>query len=367
VTSGDKYYTKDVENYNQFDLNRAKQLVAELGWMPGSDGILTKNGVRMEFSLVIQAESQNQQLGSVIQAQLHELGMNVNVQAFDRGTYFGKLFGTPAPDAFMFFYLWPVPIDVVILFVGTGNSPNWQKASIPSVDAAIQAWQQASNEDELRLAGATFQVEVARNLPIIPLAYLARRGGRMLLILLLSSIAIFYSLRFAPGDPVGVVLNPLALKEVRDAYRERVGLNQPIYLQYVVYISNMARGNLGVSLVNGTPMLELLAKYGTNSLILGLAAVLVSYLIGIPLGVIAAAKRNTWIDQLATGVGILGMGIPNFWLALLLVYLFSFQLKLLPSAGCCSLQHLIMPTIVLAAEGTAVTMRMMRSSMLEHL
>jgi|SRR5579884_406256 peptide/nickel transport system permease protein len=199
------------------------------------------------------------------------------------------------------------------------------------------------------------------------LAYLARRGGRMLLILLLSSIAIFYSLRFAPGDPVGVVLNPLALKEVRDAYRERLGLNQPIYLQYVVYISNMARGNLGVSLVNGTPMLELLAKYGTNSLILGLAAVLVSYLIGIPLGVIAAAKRNTWIDQLATGVGILGMGIPNFWLALLLVYLFSFQLKLLPSAGCCSLQHLIMPTIVLAAEGTAVTMRMMRSSMLEHL
>ncbi len=199
------------------------------------------------------------------------------------------------------------------------------------------------------------------------LAYLARRGGRMLLILLLSSIAIFYSLRFAPGDLVGVVLNPLALKEVRDAYRERLGLNQPIYLQYVVYISNMARGNLGVSLVNGTPMLELLAKYGTNSLILGLAAVLVSYLIGIPLGVIAAAKRNTWIDQLATGVGILGMGIPNFWLALLLVYLFSFQLKLLPSAGCCSLQHLIMPTIVLAAEGTAVTMRMMRSSMLEHL
>ena len=199
------------------------------------------------------------------------------------------------------------------------------------------------------------------------LDYLARRSARMALILVLASVAIFYSLRFAPGDPTGVSLNPLALEEVRQAYRERLGLTRPIYLQYLTYVSNLARGNFGVSIVNGTPIPELLVRYGLNSLILGVSAVVVSYLIGIPLGVIAAARRNSWLDQLAMGVSILGMGVPNFWLALILVYLFSSKLHWLPSAGCCSPQHLVMPTIVLAAEGTAVTMRMMRASMLEHL
>jgi ABC-type dipeptide/oligopeptide/nickel transport system permease component len=83
--------------------------------------------------------------------------------------------------------------------------------------------------------------------------------------------------------------------------------------------------------------------------------------------VLAAAKRNSVVDQAATAVGILGMGMPNFWLALLLILLFSSKLHWLPSAGCCTPKHLIMPAVVLAAEGTAVTMRMMRSSMLEQI
>ena len=197
--------------------------------------------------------------------------------------------------------------------------------------------------------------------------YLARRSLRMAVILLLASIAVFYSLRFAPGDPSGVVLNPLALEEVRAAYRERLGLNKPVAVQYAVYLSNLARGDLGVSLVTGKPISELLTFYGRNSLILGLAAFALSYLIGLPLGVLAAAKRNSLVDQLATGIGVLGMGIPNFWLALLLISLFSSKLHWLPSSGCCSPKQLIMPALVLAAEGTAVTLRMMRASMLEQL
>ena len=197
--------------------------------------------------------------------------------------------------------------------------------------------------------------------------YLARRGLRMAVILLLASIAVFYSLRFAPGDPSGVVLNPLALEEARAAYRERLGLNEPIVTQYFVYLSNLLRGDLGNSLVTGTPIGELLGYYGRNSLILGLSAVAVSYAIGLPLGVLAAAKRNSWVDQAATAIATVGMGMPNFWLALLLIYLFSSKLHWLPSAGCCGPKHLVMPTLVLAAEGTAVTMRMMRASMLEHI
>src|SRR5918992_1960276 len=189
----------------------------------------------------------------------------------------------------------------------------------------------------------------------------------MAVILVVASIAVFYSLRFAPGDPSGVVLNPLALEEVRAAYRERLGLNEPIAVQYAVYLSHLARGDLGTSLVTGKPIGDLLLTYGKNSLVLGLAAIGLTYAVGLPLGVLAAARRNSWLDQLATGVGIVGMGMPNFWLALLLISLFSSRLHWLPSAGCCSAKHLAMPALVLAAEGTAVTMRMMRASMLEQL
>ncbi len=199
-------------------------------------------------------------------------------------------------------------------------------------------------------------------------SYLARRTGYTLLILAISSVVIFYALRSAPGGPSGGgVLNPLASQEIRQAYDHRMGLDQPVYTQYFIYLRHLATGDLGSSLVNGTPITELLANHARNSLVLGLTALAISYLIAIPLGVLAAVKRNTWIDQLAMGGAILGVGIPNFWLALILVYFFSLRLGLLPSAGCCDPPQLILPALVLAAEGTAVTVRMTRSSMLEHL
>lgn len=199
------------------------------------------------------------------------------------------------------------------------------------------------------------------------LAYLARRSGYMALILALSSVGIFYSLRFAPGDPTGTVLNPLTVAEVRAQIREELGLNEPVYQQYFVYMGNLFQGDLGHSLVTGASIGELLKEHGKNSLILGFTALGLSYLLAVPLGVLAAVKRNSWLDQLSMGGAVLGMGMPNFWLALLLVWLFSLQLGWLPSAGCCGVKHLILPVVVLAAEGTAVTLRMMRASMLEQL
>jgi peptide/nickel transport system substrate-binding protein len=169
ITTADRYYTKDVEQFNQFNLDASKAAVAELGWTPNSDGILTKNGKTLEFNLVIQAESFNQQLGQVLQDQLKQLGAKVNVQALDRGTYFNEL--SSGPDSYIFYYAWPVPIDVVTLFVNSATipAPNWAHASIPEVDAAIKAWQTAGTEDALRAAGTQFQLAVAEHLPIIPL------------------------------------------------------------------------------------------------------------------------------------------------------------------------------------------------------
>ena len=189
----------------------------------------------------------------------------------------------------------------------------------------------------------------------------------MAAILILASIAVFYALRFAPGDPSGVQLSPLVLEQVREAYRERLGLNRPIVAQYFVYISNLAHGDLGKSLVTGSNMGRLLKEYGKNSLLLGLSAFLLSNVVGIPLGMLAAAKRNTFIDGAISALSVLGMGIPNFWFALLLIYLFSSRLHWLPSSGTGGWKHLLMPAVVLAAEGTAVTVRMMRSSMLEQM
>jgi peptide/nickel transport system substrate-binding protein len=173
IPPADVYYNPAVEEFNQFDLDRAKAMVAELGWTPGDDGILTKNGVRHAFSLTVQAESFNRDLASVLQASLAELGMDVTIEALDRGSYFGKLNSEEGADSSLFYYLWPVPIDVVILFVGSATAKagqsNWGRAKLPYVDAAIDAWEQAANADELTAAGDQFQAVVAEQLPTIPL------------------------------------------------------------------------------------------------------------------------------------------------------------------------------------------------------
>lgn len=169
ITPADLFYDPSVEQFNQFDLEKAKAMVAELGWVPGDDGILTKNGVRHAFNLVVQAESFNRDLGSVIQASLAELGMEVTVDALDRGSYFGALAG--GVDSSIFYYLWPVTIDITILFVGSATipQPNWSRASVPEVDAAIEAWKNAANEEELKTAGNQYQMAVAEHLPTVPL------------------------------------------------------------------------------------------------------------------------------------------------------------------------------------------------------
>ncbi len=170
ITSADKSYTKDVEKFNQFDVAKAKSMLDAAGWKAGSDGILVKGGKKFTFEMIIQAESFNQQLGSVIQAQLKAVGVDLKVSSLDRGTFFNKAFANP--DSVMFFYLWPVPIDVVTLFVNSvnanGKGPNWGNAVVPQVDAAIAAWQSAANQDSLVAAGKQFQLAIAEQLPFVP-------------------------------------------------------------------------------------------------------------------------------------------------------------------------------------------------------
>lgn len=169
IMTADRYYTPDVEQYNQYNLDTAKALVAELGWVAGDDGVLAKNGTRLEFNFVVQAESFNQQIGQVIQEQLSQLGMAVTVESLDRGTFFAQL--NEGVDSHLFYWAWPVPMDIIQIFINSATIPvpNWSHASVAEVDAAIAAWQAAANEDELRAAGAELQLAVAEHLPIVSL------------------------------------------------------------------------------------------------------------------------------------------------------------------------------------------------------
>jgi len=199
------------------------------------------------------------------------------------------------------------------------------------------------------------------------LLYTGRQLAYTVPVAVAASVLVFYSLRVAPGDPVNAVLSPLAQEEARSALRDRLGLDQPVWQQYFVYIGNVFQGDFGTSLLNGNSVGSLLVEFGKRTALLAGLALLVTYLVAIPLGVLAAVKRNTIWDQGASLIGNLGMAIPNFWLALLLILLFSVNLAILPVGGSGSASHLVLPVIVLAVEGIAVTMRVTRSSMLEQL
>ena len=195
-----------------------------------------------------------------------------------------------------------------------------------------------------------------------------RTAGQLVyavLVLLVSSIAVFYAIRLSGGDSSAAALLGTATPEFREAFRERLGLNEPIYQQYFTFIGKVVSGNPGTSLTNNAPLTKMLKIHGQNSLILGGAAFGLVFAIGIPLGIIASLRRNSWTDHGIMSFSTVAMAIPNFWLALLAVWLFASTLGWLPAAGCCSLKQLVLPAVVLAFEGIALTVRMTRSSMIE--
>lgn len=197
---------------------------------------------------------------------------------------------------------------------------------------------------------------------------LAARTVYMLVILLVSSLAVFYAIRLSGGDAVSAVIQPgTASLEAREELRELWGLNLPVHRQYLNYMGDLLRGDLGNSLTNNSKISDMLVIHGRHSLILGGTALALVFVIGIPLGIAAALRRNRFVDGSIVTFSVAGMAIPNFWLALLSIWLFASTLHWLPTAGCCSPRHLALPALVLAMEGVALTVRMTRSAMLENL
>ena len=194
-----------------------------------------------------------------------------------------------------------------------------------------------------------------------------RRTLTMLLLLLVSSFAVFAAIRLSGGDVTAARLPASASAADRALFRQQVGLDKPIINQYFTYLGKLATGDLGNSLTNNAKLSTLATEKIRNSLILGGSSMVVIFALGIPLGMLAAMRRNSWLDTGITSVSVAGMAIPNFWLALISIYLFSTLLWWLPSAGQGGIRYLILPTLVLSAEGIALTVRMTRSAMLENL
>ena len=197
--------------------------------------------------------------------------------------------------------------------------------------------------------------------------YVLKRVVLALPVLVGVSVVVFVAIRLIPGDPAQLMAGQAATQEVVQQIRQSLGLDQPLPVQYLYFLRNVVRGDLGRSLFNGAPVVEELAQRFPRTVRLALASMAVASLIGIPAGILAATRRSTWVDTAVMLVALAGVSVPVFWLGLNLILLFSVRLQWLPSFGYETWRHLVLPSLTLGAASAAIVARMTRSAMLEVL
>jgi len=192
------------------------------------------------------------------------------------------------------------------------------------------------------------------------------RVARTLLTLLLVVTFTFVVLRTS-GDPVQSLLGPDATNEEIAQFREQWGLERPLAEQYLLYVANVARGEFGKSYRDGRPVTDIIAERIPWTLLLGLTSYGLALVIGVPAGIAAALRRNSVLDRLIMSFAVMGFALPNFFLGILLILLFSLSLQWLPSSGTGTAAHLVMPTVTLGLFTAGTLARFVRSAMLETL
>jgi peptide/nickel transport system permease protein len=195
--------------------------------------------------------------------------------------------------------------------------------------------------------------------------------GHVILVMFIVSLIVFFIFRLLPGDPAAMKLGTEATVEALEALREEMGLNRPLAVQYADWLWSALRGDLGVSSIDGSPVAKLLFAALPRSVELVVLGLAVSLLIAIPAGVLAVLYKNSWIDRLARVVSLTGFSMPSYWLAILLMLLFSYKVLWLPAGGYVPpgseghLKHLIMPVFTIGIINAAQMFRFIRSGMLE--
>jgi len=196
-------------------------------------------------------------------------------------------------------------------------------------------------------------------------AYLVRRFLLAIPVLLVTAFLVFMALHLSPGDPVDVIVGPIAPPEVRERIRVKLGLDKPLPIQFALYLSNIAQGDLGESILNRREVSEMIAQKLSVTAELGLTSFAITYLLGIPLGTVAALNRRSFFDWFTMVLALLGVSMPAFWLGLLLIYAFSVNLRWLPPTGYGDVRHLILPALALGLPYVGRVARITRSTMLE--
>jgi peptide/nickel transport system permease protein len=196
--------------------------------------------------------------------------------------------------------------------------------------------------------------------------YVIAQLGRTALVVFLSLSAVFVLVRLS-GDPVLLFMpTDIQAKDVED-FRQRLGFNDPLTVQYGRFIAGAVRGDFGESLRYKRDAMALVLERLPATLTLAGTSLLLTLAVAVPLGVLSAVRRDSLLDHAGTVVTVLGQAVPGFWLGLMLIYLFSVQLRWLPTGGTGTLAHLVMPSIVLAAFFSARIARLTRSAVIDVL
>ena len=191
------------------------------------------------------------------------------------------------------------------------------------------------------------------------------------------SLVVFLTMKIIPGDAAEVLAGPQATKEQVELIRQSLGLNRPLYVQYVTWLSRAARGDLGRSIQLAAPVTEMVRDRLKNTLVLALASALLAVAIAVPVGILSATHQSSFIDRASVVVALFGNSMPTFWLGLVFILILSLHFRLFPSNGMYSLRgpagipdllwHLALPALTLCNVPAAVLARLTRSSLLEAL
>lgn len=205
--------------------------------------------------------------------------------------------------------------------------------------------------------------------------YLLKRIFALVPVLLLVSVFVFLLLRLTPGDPAAILAGDAATTEQLERIREAMGLNEPILTQYFTWMGNILQGDLGVSLISGVPVLDMVSQRIGPTISIAVLTIIIAVLVAIPMGVVAAWRHRSWADYLVMSFSVLGFSVPVFLVGYVLLLIFSVNLGWLPvqgfkpiSSGLGSfLERAILPALTLASIYIALIARMTRAAMLDVL
>jgi peptide/nickel transport system permease protein len=197
--------------------------------------------------------------------------------------------------------------------------------------------------------------------------YIVRRLLQAVVVLWGVSLIVFFLLRLAPSDPITLLLAETATPQQIAEARHELGFDRPIYEQYLLFMERALQGDLGRSLFYKEPALGVILRSLPNTLLLGGIAFALSVAVALPVGILSALRRDSIWDYLAIGLALIGQATPPYWLGIMLILVFSVNLRILPTSGSFGPEYVVLPSVTLAAVLMPIVTRLVRSGMLDVL